>query len=131
MELQGHNGYRLRQLSRSAELLEMEAIYAHAGPMPPLHHHPSQEERFTVLEGEIAAVIDGVEQTFSSSGVTFAVPAGISHQMTSRGPARMRWEVRPALRTWEFFERLYGSPPRDAVEGAALLAEFEPEIRFP
>jgi hypothetical protein len=45
----------------------------------------------------------------------------------------MRWEVRPALRTAEFFERLYG----EAADGtpsstsiADLLEEFSDEIRL-
>jgi hypothetical protein len=39
----------------------------------------------------------------------------------------MRWEVRPALRTAEFFERLYTGDP--ATFGDALT-EFADEIRF-
>jgi len=42
-----------------------------------------------------------------------------------KGPARMRWEVRPALRTAEFFERLYGGGAGDG-----FLDEFAEEIRF-
>jgi hypothetical protein len=37
----------------------------------------------------------------------------------------LRWEVRPALRTAAFFERLYGA---GGAEG--LLEEFVEEIRF-
>jgi hypothetical protein len=36
----------------------------------------------------------------------------------------MRWEVRPALHTAEFFERLYA-----AGDVAALLEEFRDEVR--
>jgi hypothetical protein len=50
--------------------------------------------------------------------------------MTATGAARMRWEVRPALRTADFFERLYTAPPRDADEGAAFFEEFAAEVRF-
>jgi hypothetical protein len=45
--------------------------------------------------------------------------------MAAEGPARVRWEVRPALRTAEFFERLYRG---DA--GPSLLDEFAEEIRL-
>jgi hypothetical protein len=45
--------------------------------------------------------------------------------MGGDGPARVRWQVRPALRTAEFFETLYGgSPPED------LLEQFSPELRL-
>ena len=44
----------------------------------------------------------------------------------------MRWEVRPALRTAEFFERLYGDGPDSASAAPSpgdFLAEFSDEIR--
>jgi hypothetical protein len=39
----------------------------------------------------------------------------------------MRWEVRPALRTAEFFERLYGDGP-DSAQASGSLAEFMAEF---
>jgi quercetin dioxygenase-like cupin family protein len=111
------------------ELLEMEAAYSGEGSMPPMHLHPSQSERFEVLEGKMLTVIDGVSHEFSQ-GALFAVPAGTPHQMTADGPARVRWEVRPALRTAEFFERMYTSPPEGAEEGADFLREFSAEFRL-
>ncbi len=51
--------------------------------------------------------------------------------MTGDGPARVRWQVRPALRTAEFFERLYGSGPDSASAlGADFLTEFSEEFRL-
>jgi hypothetical protein len=51
--------------------------------------------------------------------------------MAAEGPTRMRWEVRPALRTAEFFERLYGSGPDSARElGESFFAEFTDEFRL-
>ena len=53
--------------------------------------------------------------------------------MTAPTGARVRWEVRPALRTAEFFERLYAGPA-DGEDGAAwlreLLAEHADEIQM-
>jgi len=103
----------------------MEATYAQKGWLPPEHLHPTQAERFEVLEGTIRAVVDGEERTYGP-GESFDVPAGAPHQMTADTPARLRWEVRPALRTAEFFERLYGNPP----DPAALLQEFAGEIQM-
>jgi len=70
-----------------------------------------------VLEGAIRAIVGGTERRYGA-GETLEVPAGTPHQMTSEGPARVRWEVRPALRTAEFFERLYGEGP-DSARAAA------------
>jgi quercetin dioxygenase-like cupin family protein len=129
-EFHGPDGYVLRLVRTAAEtdgeLLEMEATYRAPGALPPEHVHPRQAERFEVLEGSIRAIVDGAEQRYAA-GETFDVPAGTRHQMTAEGPARMRWEVRPALRTAEFFERLYTGDP--ATFGDAL-ADFADEIRF-
>ena len=135
-EIEGHAGFRLRLVQTAAEtdgeLLEMEVSYGGTGGLPPEHLHPQQVERFEVLEGTVRTIVDGAERSYTA-GETFEVPAGTPHQMGGEGPARMRWEVRPALRTAEFFERLYGDGPDSA--GAApspgdFLAEFSDEIRF-
>ena len=45
--------------------------------------------------------------------------------MAADPPARLKWEVRPALRTAEFFETLYsGNAPADFLE------QFAAEVRF-
>jgi hypothetical protein len=126
--MEGPGGYRLRLVTTGAEsggeLLEMEASYEGSGQLPPEHLHPSQEERFEVLEGAVRTVVGGAERRYAA-GETFTVPAGTPHQMTGDGPARVRWEVRPALRTAEFFERLYGGEA-----GLELLEEYSAEIRI-
>src|SRR4051794_38480153 len=135
-EIQGHGGYRLRLVSTAAEtdgeLLEMEATYSEAGQLPPEHFHPRQAERFEVLDGVIRTIIDGKERRYGA-GETFEVPAGTPHQMAAEGPATMRWEVRPALRTAEFFEGIYGSGPDSASSASSIadfLAEFSDELRL-
>lgn len=101
----------------------MEATYGGTGRLPPEHLHPRQVERFEVLKGAIRAIVDGAERRYGA-GDSFEVPAGTPHQMTAEEPSRMRWEVRPALRTAEFFERLYGGA------GGDLLTEFADELRL-
>ena len=119
----------LRLVAVSPELLEMEASYSGEGGMPPMHLHPSQTERFLVLSGRMEKGVGGVERPYEE-GAEFEVPAGTPHQMRASGPARMRWEVRPALRTAEFFERMYTAPPSNADEGRAFLEEFSAEFRL-
>jgi mannose-6-phosphate isomerase-like protein (cupin superfamily) len=129
-EIEGPGGFRLRIDRMDDELLEMEAGYAGGGPLPPEHLHPHQAERFEVLEGTVRAIIAGTEHRFEP-GETFEVPAGTPHQMTGETPARVNWQVRPPLRTAEFFERLYGTGPDSATAMAAdFVAEFSEEIRF-
>jgi hypothetical protein len=117
-------GVRLRIARLEPELLEMEAAYDGSGRMPPEHFHPRQAERFTVLEGSMRAIIDGSEAVYAQ-GASFDVPIASRHQMAAEGPARVRWEVRPALRTAEFFERIYSGHVDEN-----LLTEFADEIRF-
>ena len=123
-EFEAAGGYRLRLVSIEDDLLEMEATYGGEGVMPPEHLHPKQDEHFEVLKGTVLTVVDGDEHRYAA-GETFDIPRGTPHQMTADGPAQVRWEVRPALRTAEFFERLYSGGA-----GASILDEFSDEIRL-
>ena len=127
-EIHGASGFRLKLIRTAAEtdgeLLEMEGSWSGQGGLPPNHFHPSQDEHFEVLEGTLRTVIGGTERRYSE-GEAFDVPAGTPHQMAGDGPARAKWEVRPALRTAEFFERLYGDGPDGATAmGSDFAAEF-------
>jgi quercetin dioxygenase-like cupin family protein len=121
---------RLRFVTVEPDELVMEATYTGEAGMPPNHLHPSQAERFEVLEGSMRAIVDGEERVYEA-GDSFEVPLATPHQMAAEGPTRTRWEVRPALRTAEFFERLYGDGPDSAREmGESFFGEFEAEFRL-
>jgi quercetin dioxygenase-like cupin family protein len=132
--IEGFGGHTLLLIQTGAEtdgeLLVMEASYTGDGGMPPEHLHPQQAEHFEVLEGTVRAIVGGEERVYGQ-GESFEVPAGTPHRMGAEEPTRMRWEVRPALRTAEFFERLYGTGPDSAREmGEEFLVEFEQEFRL-
>jgi quercetin dioxygenase-like cupin family protein len=133
-EIGSPGGMRLRFVRTAAEtdgeLLEMEASYSGDGSMPPTHFHPQQAERFEILEGSMRAFVNGEERVYVQ-GESFEVPEGTPHQMGTEEPTRMRWEVRPAMRTAEFFERLYGEGPDSARQmGEGFWAEFDDEFRL-
>lgn len=129
-ELHGPGGYVLRLVETGTDRLEMEAHYPGAGDFPPAHLRPSQDEAFEVLDGAVRAVVDGTEHRYTT-GQRFEIPAGTVHQMTGDGPARVRWVVAPALRTAEFFERLYGGALTEDPEAAVrFLEEFTPEVSY-
>jgi mannose-6-phosphate isomerase-like protein (cupin superfamily) len=133
-EIGSPGGMKLRLIRTGAEtdgeLLEMEATYPGDGSMPPTHLHPSQAEHFEILEGSMRTNIGNEERVYEA-GEVFEVPAGTPHQMGTEEPTRMRWEVRPAMRTAEFFERLYGEGPDSAREmGEDFFAEFSGEFRL-
>lgn len=135
-ELEGPNGFRLRLVKTGeetgGELLEMEAHYSGQGSLPPEHLHPKQAEHFEVLEGAVIGIVGGERRVYSA-GEGFDVPAATPHQMGgTEGGAVVRWEIRPALRTAEFFERLY-SMMAEGAEGeayAAFFDEFADEFRM-
>ena len=120
----GSDAFRLRFVQMDEEVLVMEARYSGDGPLPPEHLHPRQSERFEVLDGAVRALIGGEEKRYGA-GDAFDVPPGTPHQMAGDGPARVRWEVRPPLRTADFFEQLL-----TGKAGPDFLAEFSDEIRI-
>jgi hypothetical protein len=123
--IEGFGGLRLEIVSLSGEALVMEASYPGDGDFPPVHLHPRQAERFEVLEGAILARVGDAPEARHARGAVFEVPAATPHTMRADGPARTRWEVRPALRTAEFFATLYGGQA-----GPGFLDDFADEFRL-
>ena len=122
-ELVGRNGFRLKLQRITEDALEMEALYSGEGGLPPEHFHPHQDEHFEVLDGAVRAVIAGEERRYAA-GEQFEIPARTPHQMAGDGPARVHWEIRPALRMAEFFERAYiDNPGEDFLE--TFAEEFQ------
>lgn len=83
------------------ERLVLESTYQPAKGRPPLHKHPSQVERFEVLEGTLDVRIGRRRRTLVE-GDTLEIAAKEPHAMA--GEARVRWEIVPALRTEQFLE---------------------------
>jgi mannose-6-phosphate isomerase-like protein (cupin superfamily) len=128
-------GSRLRFVetaeSSGGERVVVEVAYDGAGSPPPVHLHPSQEERFEVLEGEMHVVVDG-ERAVRRAGERYVIPAGAEHSMWAEGAARQRWETAPALRTDAFLETAWGFQTRtpSPEEVGAFLERFAEEVRF-
>lgn len=101
----------LRKTARetAGALLEMEAFYRPGGHYPPDHYHPHQDERFEVLAGAVNVRRGGVELTYTA-GESFDIPRGTAHSFRNGGgdEARVLWQVRPALKTQQFYETLWG-----------------------
>lgn len=89
----------------NGELLEMEATYKPGGKLNPniQHYHPSQDEHFEIVSGEMSTLIGGVEQVYTA-GESFEVPRGTIHIMAneSEEPTVVRWQVRPAMNSEDF-----------------------------
>ncbi len=120
----------------AGELLAFEVFLPPGGHVPAGHSHPVQEERFTILDGQLRFRL-GWRTRLASRGDTVVVPPGTVHWFgnPSRAVAHARVEVRPALRMEELLassERLAGPGRlRRLVDLARLLLEFQRELAIP
>jgi mannose-6-phosphate isomerase-like protein (cupin superfamily) len=131
--------FRRTAADTGGELLEIESSWEPGGQEPPEHFHPRQEEHFEVIEGELRARVGDVEHTLRA-GETLDVPAETPHTMWNPGPERTRavWQTRPALRTEQFFEMVWGlaqaaargEDPPDPERAAQMLGEYADEFRL-
>jgi quercetin dioxygenase-like cupin family protein len=101
----------VRVVREDPELLEMEATYEPGGSPPPAHFHPAQDEHFEVRSGTVRVATPDGERDLPA-GETIDIPRGTVHQFWNAGtePAVVVWQVRPALRTREFFAALASAP---------------------
>jgi len=76
------------------ELLELEAEWGASGHKPLPHSHPSQDEHFEVLEGQLSVKLGG-EKRVLNVGDTVDVPRGTAHTFWNSGgtTARAKWQV--------------------------------------
>jgi len=91
------------------ELFQMD-LYGRPGAfVAAAHIHPQQSEYFKVLSGTVRGRIAGKELV-KIAGEEFLIPAGTPHVWWNGGEdeLHMRIEVRPALRTENFFASFFG-----------------------
>ena len=122
-------------------LLAFDLFLPPGGHVPARHAHPVQEERFTVVAGQMRFQI-GRRSRLACPGDTMVVKPGTAHWFGNVGPdtAVARVEIRPALRMEELLERsgaigAGASSPGKLVprlpDLALVLLEFERELAVP
>lgn len=111
--------------------VEVEATYPAHSRRPPMHHHPSQTEYFTVLEGAMT-VVRGDETFVAETGESFTVPPATPHQMwnDTDGDTVLRWRTEPALHTDDMFCALW-AVAQEHDWAPDPLAVFQVVSRFP
>jgi quercetin dioxygenase-like cupin family protein len=123
------------------QVLSFDLFLPPNGRVPARHVHPAQTEQFTVVEGHIRFKL-GRRAILASPGETVRVPPGTAHWFgnTGNNVARMRVEVRPALRMQELLVRAGGMGLERRIPGvriprptdlAVVLLEFQHEIAVP
>jgi quercetin dioxygenase-like cupin family protein len=119
-------GQTVTFLELSAELLVMETTYQAGGRLAPEHFHPAQTERFVCLEGAVQVVLNG-RRGLLEQGNELTLPPRTPHRFggPSDSVGRVRWEVRPALRTAELLGTTFGL----AQDGLTTKAGIPPLLR--
>jgi quercetin dioxygenase-like cupin family protein len=123
-------------------LLVFDLFLPPGGHVPARHAHPVQEERFTVLAGCMRFSFGGRSIIMARPGETVVVPVGKAHWFGNPGTevSQARVEVRPALRTEEFFEanermaragHFLGTRLPRLSDLALVLLEYQPEVSVP
>ncbi len=90
-------------------LLRFEQVVQRDHAPVPAHIHPRQEERFRVLSGRMGVESGGRGQVLEA-GEEISVPPGTPHTFWNAGDGELRHtvELRPALKSEEFFETIFG-----------------------
>jgi mannose-6-phosphate isomerase-like protein (cupin superfamily) len=134
-------GARLRFVdtegSTGGASVRMELSVSSGWSAGPLHVHPRQTERLRVIDGVFRGRL-GDEVRALGAGEMLEVPPQTPHtvELASRQGA-FELEYRPALRTAELFETMFGARPRrppgfvpGAVRALAESRGFGDEIRY-
>lgn len=123
------------------ELLSFDLFLPPGGHVPATHAHPAQEERFTVMAGEMRFRV-GRHTIVAGSGDTVVVPPRTAHWFGNAAAVTTvaRVEIRPALRMEELLERSGALGASRSWPGivvprlpdlAAVLLEFDRELVVP
>ena len=127
--------------SSRGELFQAELIAQPGSYVVRSHLHPSQEERFVVLEGEYGYRV-GVRSGVAHAGETVVCPVGVAHSQWNAGSGVMRiyYEHRPALESAELFFETYFGLSRDRkllpsgdmriLQAAVLLTQVSDFVRI-
>jgi mannose-6-phosphate isomerase-like protein (cupin superfamily) len=112
-----------------------EARYPARSPRPPYHCHPKQDERFTILEGQLRFHVDGEDRDVKA-GEAIELRRGSFHYAHNLGdvPVLATWETRPAMRTAALFmemaEAMKGRPRPPLLDALAILGEYRDHIQL-
>jgi quercetin dioxygenase-like cupin family protein len=131
--------FRKTAQDTGGELLQGELIIKPHGFVAAAHIHLLQEERFEVISGMIRLRMNGIEKDLQK-GEIMIVPSGTPHLWWNASDleARVLIDLRPALRTEEFFETFFGLAQAGKVNQktglpnplilALIMREFKEEI---
>jgi mannose-6-phosphate isomerase-like protein (cupin superfamily) len=94
--------------------IEFEITMPPGAQGPPKHLHPRQDERWSVIEGELALFVNDGWRTLGA-GESLSIPPSTIHTFRNRSPGDVRFRDihEPALDFQEYIEELH----REAAAG--------------
>lgn len=122
--------FRATAASTGGRYVEVQQTYRPHSPKPPLHLHPQQDERFTVLSGRLHAIVGGVESDVHPGGV-LEIPSGVPHQMWGAAdePTVVVWRTTPALRTDQLYCEIWSTAAQTDFQPDPMRA-YEVALRY-
>jgi quercetin dioxygenase-like cupin family protein len=129
--LDSATGERMFILEATPDALRFELFSPPRQPPPPQNAHPTQEERFQVLEGRLRATIAGKTRDFGA-GESFSVPPNTMHRVRnlSTEPARALVTFVPAHGMLPFFEDLMRLRSLNPIGLARLVKHHRDAVRL-
>ena len=124
------------------KLLAFDFALRPGGAVPIPHVHPVQTERFEVVAGRMRFRV-GLRTVHAGPGDVVEVAPGVMHAFANDGDeeARLRVEVRPALRMEEMFAEVVAMAeagrmtrrglPRNLLDLATLARRYDQEAHAP
>jgi quercetin dioxygenase-like cupin family protein len=124
------------------ELLAFDFALRPGGAVPVPHVHPIQTERFEVVAGRMRFRV-GLRTVIAGPGDVVEVAPGVMHSFANAGDdeARLRVEVRPALKMEEMFAEVVAMAkagrmtrrglPRNPLDLATLARRYDQEAHAP
>jgi quercetin dioxygenase-like cupin family protein len=128
--------------STGGELLAFDFALRPGGAVPIPHVHPIQTERFEVVAGRMRFRV-GLRTVLAGPGDVVEVAPGVMHAFANAGDeeARLRVEVRPALKMEEMFAEVVAMAkagqmtrrglPRSPLALATLARRYDQEAHAP
>jgi len=100
--------FRKTSAETNGEAVVVEAFVQPSGAVAAAHVHPSQDERFQILNGTVGFKLDG-QELMGRPGDRILVPAGTSHKFWNAGEdeAHFVCEIRPALQFEQLIETMF------------------------
>lgn len=137
----GEHGYtRVGTEETGGKLLVSDLRVRPGGAVLGAHLHPTIDERFTVLSGQIGYMLDG-KRGVLEAGQSADLPKGIPHDWWNAGDeeARVIVEIRPAARFEEMVITLFGLAAEgktnskgipNPLQMAVISQEFADVVQF-